>query len=109
VSEEAALKVAQSGEKTGCNDALSWIEQPAGPSNSESNSESSSGSRSEGGASAAPPPLQRRETRPLGSLRASLGYLSTKADVLALAAFVGGYADRTPPEVDRDDVAGGAE
>lgn len=90
MSEAAALRVAESGEKTGCNDALAWIEQPA--------------AAMEAAAAAA-----ARETRPLGSLRASLGYLSTRADVAALADFVAGYADRTPPDVERDEVAGAEE
>lgn len=86
MSDEAARKVALSGEKTGCNDALAWVEQ-----------DSASGG------------VNGRETRPLGSLRASLGYLSTKADVAALADFVAGFADRVPPPVGREDVAGAEE
>lgn len=78
--------MAASGEKAGCNDALAWIEQEEGPG---------------GGGSG-----NGRETRPLGSLRASLGYLSTKADVAALVDFVAGFADRAPPPVGREDVAG---
>lgn len=84
--------MAVSGEKAGCNDALAWIEQDA-----QQQQASSGGSSTKS---------TTRETRPLGSLRASLGYLSTKADVAALADFVAGFVDRVPPPVGREDVAG---